>query len=217
MRKYLFILLLINISLSAFGQKNGEEKRLVIFAGPGMSHVFNGDDFNATFGYTLGVESIVNQLSTKSLLIAGINYSRQGMKYNTIVSAETLPTTTLSTSSTIGVPYSGNLNLHYLNLPIMYRYQSPNGIFMEAGFETGFLLNAKNIPNNKESMDFKEHVKLIDISMPVGVGYWFSNHLSIGVRADFGLTNLSTDETDFMSGSKSYQNFLLSGALRYSF
>jgi len=87
---------------------------------------------------------------------------------------------------------SGRVNLLYLNLPIVARYQFEGGFFGELGIQPGFLLSAKD-KYEGVSEDYKDYVNTFDFGIPIGVGYEFKNKLGVGLRVVPGLTNINKD------------------------
>ncbi len=200
--KKLSLLFFILLSFTGWSQKNEATEGVSLYGGAGIAHVFSGINLNTTTGYMAGLESNVYHFTKTSILNAGINYTFQGADYNQIKNEETI---------------SGTLNFSYINFPLLYRYQNPNGLFLEAGFQTGFMVGATNKPDKGENSNFNDHLKLVSFGLPIGAGYWFSNRLSIGVRAVFGLTNMSNDGLNWISDDGNHQNFIICGLIRYSF
>ena len=54
--------------------------------------------------------------------------------------------------------FSGKVSLTYIDLPIMYNYQSENGFYAEVGLQPGFLIGAKD-KFDGGSYDYKESIK----------------------------------------------------------
>ena len=92
-------------------------------------------------------------------------------------------------------PVEGLTRLWYANFPLTAKYQLENGFYGEAGLQPGILLSAKDKVNG-ESWDYSDWVNRFDLSVPVGVGYEFENHIGIGVRITPGLTNINAGEGD---------------------
>ena len=82
--------------------------------------------------------------------------------------------------------------VNYLLVPVMGRYNFPNGFSVMAGPQFGLLLSAKsNIDGNKH--DFKDDMKKTDIFFAVGGEYKLPNGLLLGLRYQHGLTNTEKD------------------------
>jgi len=87
---------------------------------------------------------------------------------------------------------SGRVNLLYLNLPVVARYQHESGFFGELGIQPGFLLSAKD-KYEGTSEDYKDYVNAFDFGIPIGIGYEFKNNLGVGLRVVPGITNINKD------------------------
>ena len=84
----------------------------------------------------------------------------------------------------------GTTRLWYANIPLMTRYQFPNGFYGEAGIQPGFLLSAKD-KYDGNAYDYREWIKTFDLSIPFGVGYEFPNNFGVGLRVIPGVTNVN--------------------------
>lgn len=211
--KKLLLLLIFVFPLFVNGQNKGTEG-ISIVAGPGLSYVFGGDNLSSKFGYLAGIEKVVYQVNETSMFTAGINYTFQGAKYVENTEPEMASVKLLKSVSADENQASGTVNLGYLNIPVLYRYQKQNGLFVEAGIQTGFLLSAKDIPDSGESIDGKDKIKFVDIRLPLGIGYWLTNNISVGIRGDIGLASLSSNGAVLHSNADTHQNFMLLGLLR---
>lgn len=84
----------------------------------------------------------------------------------------------------------GNLNLSYINVPLLAQYMFDNGFRIEAGPQIGFLMSAKAKADNA-SVDVKDGYKSTAISLPVGIGYLTHSGLGFDARYNFGLTDIN--------------------------
>ena len=87
---------------------------------------------------------------------------------------------------------SGRVNLLYLNIPIVARYQLKGGFYGELGIQPGFLLSAKDKYEGITD-DYKDYVNTFDFGIPIGAGYEFKNNLGVGLRVVPGITNINKD------------------------
>jgi len=88
------------------------------------------------------------------------------------------------------------LNVSYLNVPVLAKFQSESGFFGETGPQVGFLLSS-NVKSQGVSVDFKNYTQSIDFSWAFGVGYKLQDMgLGFDVRYNLGLTNMVKNETD---------------------
>ena len=94
------------------------------------------------------------------------------------------------------VSSSEEYKLGYLNIPILLKYNSPVGVFLETGPQFGLLLNAKVNETvvgaaHTVSYDVKGQFKSTDIGWALGAGYLSPIDLGIDIRYTLGLTNIS--------------------------
>jgi hypothetical protein len=201
--KKLFVILLLFAPFLGWSQENDKPKDLSIVAGSGLSYVFGGEKLTPGFGYTLGFEKNAVQFTDKSLLNMGVVISTHGIYYDEIATRE-------------DASISGRVNLSYIGLPILYRHQFPGGFFWEAGIQTAFVISGKDHPEEGEKTDYKEYVKKVDFGIPIGLGYWFKNRFSMGMRAVYGLTDMSANGAKILPQQKNHRNFLLTAMFRYN-
>ena len=84
---------------------------------------------------------------------------------------------------------SENLKLNYFNIPVMLKYITNSGFYLETGPQLGFRTSAKF-----GSKDVKETVKSSDFSWDVGLGYQ-KNGLGLGARYCVGISKLGDAES----------------------
>jgi len=90
------------------------------------------------------------------------------------------------------------INLNYLNIPVMFRYNNPSGFFAETGPQVGFLMSAKTkteFAGEEEETDVKEYFKGVNFSWGIGAGYQLNSGLGFGARYNLGLASIY-DEDD---------------------
>jgi len=93
-------------------------------------------------------------------------------------------------------PFSSSLNLTYINIPIMARYNIGYNLNVHAGFQVGFLLSAKSKFNDDtlEEFDVKDQFKSVDFGIPVGVGYDFMDRkINATIRYVIPASNISVN------------------------
>jgi hypothetical protein len=73
-----------------------------------------------------------------------------------------------------------NMNLDYLNIPILFNYYVIPGLALKAGVQPGFLMRAKLDGN-----DMKDFYKKFDLAIPLGASYEFSDFV-IDARYNLG-------------------------------
>lgn len=168
----------------------GENNDLAVLAGAGLTTINGGPSWKATAGGMVGADAKVLEVDKNSSLKGGVNISVQGANYE------------LSNGK-------GSLGLTYLNLPVLYNYQTESGLYFEAGLQPALLLTAR-----EEFMGvthtYRDYMRKADIGLPLGGGYKINENMSAGARATFGL--LRSDE--FGDDIKDH-NFLFVATLRY--
>lgn len=88
-----------------------------------------------------------------------------------------------------------NLNLNYLNIPLMLQYKT-SGFYLEAGPQIGLLLTAKSkitIGGVTAEEDIKDELKGVDFGINLGLGYVMSSGFGFGARYNFGMSNIVDD------------------------
>jgi hypothetical protein len=87
-----------------------------------------------------------------------------------------------------------NLNLNYINVPLIFQYMYDNGFRLQAGPQLGVLVSAKSKSNNSE-YDVKDDFETIDLGIGVGVSYVNpATDFGVDVRYNHGLTNISKND-----------------------
>jgi opacity protein-like surface antigen len=133
-------------------------------------------------------------------------YSMQGAKFDMLY---TEGTDIYNTKNTF--------KLHYLNIPLMFKYNE-NNLFFEAGPQIGFLTSAKLKTSiegfGSGNQDVKELFKTIDFGLGFGIGYNFSEQVGANLRYNFGLNNIA--ETEDGDNTK-IKNSVFALSLAYKF
>jgi len=89
--------------------------------------------------------------------------------------------------------FDNTLNLWYINLPIMARYNIGYNLNVHAGFQLGLLLSAKS-KFTDTTFDVKDQFKGIDFGLPLGVGYdLMDRKISLTARYIIPISNISKD------------------------
>ena len=110
------------------------------------------------------------------------------------------------------------LNLSYLEVPVLLRYQFNNtGFNVYGGLQPAFLLSAKQkieyTGSPSQDIDVKDRFKGFDTSAIFGVGYEFNNGLMLNAGYDLGLMNIAA--TSYSGYSTKNQVFIV--YLAYNF
>lgn len=180
-------------------------------AGLNMSN-FGGDfeDTKAIFGFHAGAFAEI-KISDKFSFQPELLYSTQGAKFDSSV-------TDLSGAFPTVEKENGEINLGYINIPLMAKYYATEKLFIEAGPQVGFLVSAIEDYNYSYTVngvlvdsevldreDVKDNYETIDYGMNLGLGYYFTENISAGVRYNFGLSNILKDSGDFKSNNGVFQ------------
>lgn len=89
-----------------------------------------------------------------------------------------------------------NFNLNYLNLPVMFQYNTPFGLYAETGPQISYLIGAKAKAEG-QSEDIKELFKSIDYGWTIGLGYQMQGSgLGLSARYNIGLAKINDSDGD---------------------
>ena len=77
-----------------------------------------------------------------------------------------------------------NINMWYLNVPLMFKFNVAGGFNLEAGPQLGFLLSA-SADDDHISDDYNP----LDLGLNFGASYNFTSHFEGGIRYCVGLTD----------------------------
>jgi len=106
------------------------------------------------------------------------------------------------------------LELGYLNLPILFQYMTGSGFRFQVGPQIGFLLNAEEQLNGGPNSDVKDSFKKTDLGLLAGVSYITRLGLGFDARYVYGLSDIT--KTDNSSGSD-INNLLIQVGVFYQF
>ncbi len=102
-----------------------------------------------------------------------------------------------------------NLNLNYLNLPIMAKYFVTEDLSIELGPQIGFLMSAK-----ADGEDAKDDFNTTDFGLNLGVGFNLNENMVLGLRYNMGLTEL---EKEVAAGAEGTKQSVLQVSFGYKF
>ncbi len=100
--------------------------------------------------------------------------------------------------------------LSYVNIPVLAKYRTNSGFFVEAGPQVGFLLSAKAKVGDEKG-DIKDGLKTTDFSVALGLGY--ESNMGIGVNAGYNLGLSTLDE----EGEAKVKNSVIQVGVYYLF
>jgi hypothetical protein len=82
--------------------------------------------------------------------------------------------------------------LGYIQVPMMIQYYPSSQLYFEAGPQVGVLISAEDKSVNEVGhLNVKDEFSAAQIALGVGLGYKFTNNLSIYGRYNFGLTDVT--------------------------
>lgn len=105
-----------------------------------------------------------------------------------------------------------NLQMNYINIPVMLQAKVGGGLYAQAGPQVGFLMDVKDKVQDIETGFFsKEDFKSTDVSLGFGLGYAGVSPIGFDARYNLGLTNINE------GGSNKIKNNVLQVGLTYKF
>ncbi|HZH94620.1 MAG TPA: porin family protein [Flavisolibacter sp.] len=111
-------------------------------------------------------------------------YSRQGAKSNTTTIGTGTGGSTVTTNSKF------EQDLSYINLPLMFQYQTPGGFMAELGPQIGYAISANKVFDNGGEENNEDSFDSFDLAAGLGLGYMSRVGLGINARYNFGLANI---------------------------
>jgi hypothetical protein len=85
------------------------------------------------------------------------------------------------------------LSQNYLNVPVLFKYIHPSGVFAETGPQIGFLMSA-NVSAGGSSTDVKAAYQSVDYGWAFGVGYLIKAiNAGIDARYNLGFINIEAN------------------------
>lgn len=176
MKKIMMIAAMMVATLSANAQNEVGQWTLMPKAGINISTITGDGDQKAKVGFVGGAEFEVG-LAEKFGLDFGLLYSMEGCK-----------------SPVVNNNDKANINLDYINIPILAQYYLAKGFAIKAGLQPAFNVRHK-VSYDGESVNTKDlgiDVKAFNLSIPVGLSYEYKSFV-LDVRYNIGLTKLVKD------------------------
>jgi len=166
MKKISLLALIVAASTVAFAQP----PKFGIKAGVNIASTSNTDqgESGTKAGLNVGLLSHIH-LSPQWSLQPEIYYSGQGGKVGDV-----------------------NLNLNYINVPLLLQYNFDNGFRIQTGPQVGFLVGVNDKINGTDSHIFSsDDFKSTDIAWSFGLGYLTYSGFGIDGRYNLGLTKIN--------------------------
>ena len=155
--------------------------KLGVKAGANFSNV-RGSDVEGNKGKTgfyagaFAEYSISEKLAVKPELV----YSLQGAK---------------AVEEYEGVVTEAKVDLSYITLPVMVKYEFVPGFYAETGPQISYLSSAKAKSNGLKE-DVKDYFKKCDLSWGFGLGYISPINVGINAKYNLGLSKMSAEEPE---------------------
>lgn len=90
-----------------------------------------------------------------------------------------------------------NLNLSYINLPVLLQYNFANGFRLQGGPQLGFLVGVDDEINGIEQNFYNtNNINSIDVSLPLGISYLGYSGFGVDARYNIGLTDVFEGATE---------------------
>ncbi|HSR38791.1 MAG TPA: porin family protein [Phnomibacter sp.] len=152
----------------------------------GVSDV-QGLESNALVGFHVGGYATFN-LGRNFAIHPELVYSTQGAKLENATSSE-------------------NLNLNYFNIPIMVRFLTNKGFFVEAGPQFGFQVGDVDLGTIGQGSNFQNTVNNSDLAACVGLGFQpTKSAFGIGARYNIGLGKAGEFDPNTSGNNVEYKN-----------
>lgn len=150
----------------------------------------SGIGYQNRTGFHAGLLAQVN-VSPNFAVQPEVVYSSQGTKY------------TLGTQE-------HDLQLNYVNIPLMLQAKVGGGLYAQAGPQVGLLVGVKDKVNGLETEIFSQQdFKKTDVALGFGLGYSSASALGIDARYNLGLTNINAE------GSNNIKNNVVQIGITY--
>ena len=167
MKKILVVAALMLSSVSTFAQHAVGSFNLQPKIGVSIANLTEFKDTDPRIGVVAGVEGEY-QASDIISVSAGVLYSMQGAKGN------------------IGNSNDATNRLDYINVPIMANVYVVKGLAVKLGVQPGFNVSNKIKKNNLNAVDNSIKAQSVDVSIPVGLSYEYSN-FQLDARYNWGV------------------------------
>lgn len=136
------------------------------------------------FGPTFGIY-LKKQVDKNLFIRYELYYSNQGQKVNYLFS--------------YGGPSIGSttINLHYLNLPILFEFGKK--LSFQFGGQIGLLISGREkgmVSSVEVDEKLNDSMKTGDFSLVVGVAHSMGRHFNSGIRLNYGVSNILSDPED---------------------
>lgn len=183
--KKITLLLVTVLTVSFVNAQDKKDMSFGVKGGLNLANVTNVDGSQTLASFHLGFFGEF-MLDDKFALQPEIMFSAQGTSFN-----------------------DGDLNLDYINIPIMAKYYAGDSFSLEFGPQIGFLVNAEEV-----GIDIKDEVKSTDFSLNFGLSYDVTRNFMIGARYNLGINRW---QKNLFPGESESKNSVFQISLGYKF
>jgi len=172
----------------------------------GFPDAANFSSSNKT-GYYAGF--LVNlPLSSNIKFQPEVVYSKQGAESDIDITGPT---------GTSALRYKTKLG--YINVPLMFQWQTASGFFVELGPQLSFLLSAKteDKDNSSNEVDLKDQLEKFEIAGSGGIGFMSRLGLGINARYNYGFKNILKEGNANYPDAAELKNRVIQIGLFYQF
>jgi hypothetical protein len=176
--KFYLISIIVAITLMAVASASAQNVNIGAKAGLNSYNIENNNsEFDSKIGFNFGLIGHTH-LNEFFAVQPEIFYSVQGAK-------------------------SGNtdVNLAYINVPVLLQFMFDNGFRIQTGPQLGFMMNAE-AKNNNDTINIEENYKSIDLGLNIGASFLNSSTgFGFDARYVHGLSDIS-ESSSFSSYSR---------------
>ena len=169
----------------AFGVANAQDMKFGVKGGLNFSNLTSSEGSNGLTSFHLGGFAEF-KVSEKFAVQPELLYSMQGAGYD-----------------------GGDLNLNYINIPIMAKFYVAEKFNIQAGPQIGFLMSAK-----ADGTDVKDLFKTTDFGLNLGAGYNLNDNMMLDLRYNLGLSQV---QDELFPGESKSMNAVLQLSFGYKF
>ena len=108
------------------------------------------------------------------------------------------------------------IELNYLNVPIVFQYMTGSGFRFQGGPQIGILLNAERSINGGTENDIKNSITKADLGLLAGISYVTKLGLGFDARYVYGLTDIAKEDNTAGLGSD-INNLVIQVGVFYQF
>ena len=182
MKKIMMIAAMMIAAIGANAQNEVGQITLMPKAGINISTITgDGEGKKAKVGLVAGIEAEYGVAENFGIAF-GVLYSMEGCKVKDVVVAP-------GTGASAYLAENVNINLDYINIPILAQYYPIKGLALKAGIQPAFNVRHKYSGDYSATID---GIKSFNFSIPVGLSYEYESFV-LDARYNIGITKLVKD------------------------